>query len=248
MLIFEAYVDYTQKLRNNELGDCLLPSNRNPDWLTFSGEGSSVIFHVPQVNGQNLKTMILCIFYSSSTDIIATEGLVLKNVLIINHTKNTPHVYEGDILTSFKDEDGKSLISNLEPGDRVQVVVVFEYGFIVTKTTICLIYDEPIDQNMEHCHADVSVSCGNDIVSGGDCVVADMNENARGVDDIAADENVIVATGDDMVADMNEHASTVDDMATNENVIVSDMPADNNNDIISGGDENVSDNGRILLN
>ena len=54
----------------------------------------------------------------------------------------------------------------MEPGNKVEVhVVVFGYGFIVKKTTIYLIHDEPIDQNMEHCYADVIVSGGNDIVS-----------------------------------------------------------------------------------
>ena len=47
---------------------------------------------------------------------------------------------------------------------------------------------------------------------------------------------------------MNENTSSVDRVAADGNAVVSDMPADNNNDIVSGGDENVSDNSLNIYN
>ena len=41
----------------SDSSDCLLPDDYQ-DWLTFSSEGSSVTFEIPQVNGRNLKKMI----------------------------------------------------------------------------------------------------------------------------------------------------------------------------------------------
>ncbi|PNX62857.1 putative TIR-NBS-LRR resistance protein, partial [Trifolium pratense] len=37
----------------------------------------------------------------------------------------------------------------LEPGNNVEVRVVFGEGFIVDKTTVSLLYDEPVDKEME---------------------------------------------------------------------------------------------------
>ncbi|MED6167354.1 hypothetical protein PIB30_001776 [Stylosanthes scabra] len=78
-----------QKLSNRVPGDCLLPGNNNPYWSTFRGEDSSVIFYVPQVNGRKLKTVLLCIVYSSSPNNVTSEGPIVKNLFIINHTKTT---------------------------------------------------------------------------------------------------------------------------------------------------------------
>ena len=210
-LRFKAYADCTQKLRNNGPGDFLLPGDRIPDWLTFNGKGPSITFEVPRVSGRHLKTVMLCIVYSSSSDIITSEGLLLRSVLIINYTKSTTHIYEGDTLTSLKDEDWQSVISNLEPGDKVHVVVMFGKGFIVKKTSIYLIHDEPIDQNMEHFHADV-------MVSGDDDTPIDKSLSVSGSGDVAENKKCYFSGDGD------------------------DTPADNKNDIVSGEDENVSDN------
>jgi len=82
-------------------GDCLLPGDCYPDWLTFNSEGSFVTFEIPQVNGRNLKTMMCHIHYSSSNN-ITSDGL--KNLLVINHTKSTIQLYKRTALASFEDE------------------------------------------------------------------------------------------------------------------------------------------------
>ncbi|PNX68508.1 disease resistance protein (TIR-NBS-LRR class) [Trifolium pratense] len=125
----------------NGHGGCLLPGDSYPDWLTFNFEGSSVIFEVPRVQGRNLKT-ILCIVYSSTSENIASDGL--KNVMVKNYTKNTIQLYKRESLFSFEDEDGQRLVSSIDPGNKMEIVVVFENNFIVKNTTIYLIYDEPI--------------------------------------------------------------------------------------------------------
>ena len=72
----------------------------------------------------------------------------------------------------------------MEPGNRVEVLVVgFGYRFIAKKATVYLIYDEPIDGNVEQCHADVIVSGGNYIVSSSDDITVD-----KGGDDVVANK------------------------------------------------------------
>lgn len=141
----------------------LLPGDNYPDWLTFNCDGSSVIFDVPQVNGYNLKTMMF-IIHSFTPDNITSDGL--KNVLVINHTKFTIQLYKRGTLVSFEDEEWQRAVSNIEPGNKVEVAVVFENGFTVKKTTVYLIYDEPNpnDKKLEYCHA----SDKNVVVSGRD--------------------------------------------------------------------------------
>jgi len=48
---------FLQNMTMSDSSDCLLPDDYQ-DWLTFSSEGSSVTFEIPQVNGRNLKKMI----------------------------------------------------------------------------------------------------------------------------------------------------------------------------------------------
>ncbi|KAL5080337.1 hypothetical protein RYX36_008758 [Vicia faba] len=122
----------------DESGGCVLLGDSYPDWLSFNCDGSSVIFEVPQVEGHNLKSL-MCIAYSSTPDNVTSDGLI--SVLVKNYTKATIQLYKRETLASFKDEEGERLVSSIEPGDRVEVVVVFESGFSVKKTTIYLIYD-----------------------------------------------------------------------------------------------------------
>ncbi|XP_057458678.1 uncharacterized protein LOC130749350 [Lotus japonicus] len=147
--------------KNYPIGSGLLPSDNYPDWLTFNSGCSSVTFEVPQVDGRNLKA-IMCIVYSSSLDNITSEGL--KNLLLINCTKNTIQLYKKDALDSFHEEKWLKVVSNIEPGNEVKVVVVFENGFTVKKTVVYLIYDEPIDKKAEHYHEPDK----NAAISGGD--------------------------------------------------------------------------------
>ncbi|XP_057458683.1 disease resistance protein RUN1-like isoform X2 [Lotus japonicus] len=130
-------------------GISLLPGDNYPDWLTFNCEGSSVIFEVPHVNGRSLKTMMFVVHSSTAYD-ITSDGL--KNVLVINCTKNTIQLYRWNTLVSFEDEEWQRVVSNIEPGNKVEVVVVFENGFTVKKTAIYLIYDEPFEKEAVHHH------------------------------------------------------------------------------------------------
>ncbi|MED6119791.1 hypothetical protein PIB30_014838 [Stylosanthes scabra] len=140
-----------QNLNTNEHDNDLLPGDNCPDWLTFDSDGTSIFFNVPRVNGRDLKTMTMCILYSSSADTISLK--CLKNVLIINYTKSTIQVYKRDTLASLEDDEWQSIISNLEPGDRVEIIVVV-YGteFVVKKTSVYLIYGEPTNEEVKNSH------------------------------------------------------------------------------------------------
>jgi hypothetical protein len=145
----------------NGCGGQLLPGDSYPDWFTFNFKGSSVIFEVPRVQGRNLKTMV-CVIYSSTSYNIASDGL--KNVLVKNYTKATIQLYKREALVSFEDEEGERVVSSIEPGNKVEVVVVFENDFVVKETIIYLVYDEPIGEKMEKCEEQEK----NDIVYSGD--------------------------------------------------------------------------------
>jgi len=111
------------------------------------------------MKGSNLKSMMLFVVYHSSPNNMTSEGC--QGVLIRNYTKATIQAYKKDTLTSFEDEDWQNITSNLEPGNSVEVMVVFEEGFIVEKITISLLYDKPLDKELEQSNAvdeeDVSV-------------------------------------------------------------------------------------------
>ncbi|KEH25154.1 disease resistance protein (TIR-NBS-LRR class) [Medicago truncatula] len=138
-----------KNMDENGCGGCLFPSDSCPDWLTFNCEGSSVMFEVPQVEGRTLKTLMICIDYSTTLDNITSNGLA--NLLVKNYTKATIQLYKSEALVSFEDEEGQRVVSSIEPCNKVEVVSVFENGFIVKKTTVYLVYDEPIRENMEQC-------------------------------------------------------------------------------------------------
>ncbi|PNY03538.1 putative TIR-NBS-LRR resistance protein [Trifolium pratense] len=135
-----------QKMPPN--GSGFLPGDNYPDWLAFNDSSSSVTFEVPQVDERSLKT-IMCVVYSSSPDDITSEGL--KVLLVINYTKNTIQLYKRDGLSATSDEEEwQKVVSNTEPGDIMNVTVVFENKFVVKKTTVYLIYDEPIAEKTNH--------------------------------------------------------------------------------------------------
>ena len=158
------------------IGSGLLPGDNYPNWLTFNSNSSSVTFVVPQVDEHNLKT-IMCIVYSSSTDNKTTKGF--KLVLLINCTKNTIQAYKRDgLLASSDEEEWQRALSNIEPGNKIKVVVCFTNEFIVTKTTIYLVYDKPIDVKTRHCHDPDE----NDIVSSGDEKVSIISLNIYSLD------------------------------------------------------------------
>ncbi|WJX65739.1 hypothetical protein P8452_50365 [Trifolium repens] len=150
-----------QNLTVDESGGCVLPSGSYPNWLSFDWEGSSVIFEVPQVEGHNLKSL-MCITCTSTPDNITSDGL--KNVLVKNYTKATIQLYKNETLASFEDEEGQRVVSSIEPGNKVEIIVVFGNGFIVKKTTVYLIYDELIREKMEQLETQEELA----IVSDGD--------------------------------------------------------------------------------
>ncbi|KEH25095.1 hypothetical protein MTR_6g015595 [Medicago truncatula] len=170
----------------NGCGGCLFPSDSCPDWLTFNCEGSSVMFEVPQVEGCTLKTLMICIDYSSTLDNITSNGLA--NLLVKNYTKATIQLYKREALASFEDEEGQRVVSSIEPCNKVEVVVVFENGFIVKKTTVYLVYDEPIGEKMEqYCQEQEEIVCSGDE---DECFVREVSSNAQ-------EYNVIVSSSGD---------------------------------------------------
>ncbi|KAI5413575.1 hypothetical protein KIW84_057952 [Lathyrus oleraceus] len=150
-----------QNMDVNGSGGCLFPNDSYPDWLTFNSEGSSVTFKVPRVEGRNLKTM-MCIVYTSTLDNITEDGL--KNVLVNNYTKATIQLYKREALLSFNDEESQRVVSSLEPGNKVEVVVVFDNNFIVKKIAVYLVYDKAIGRSMDLYHLpDLNViACSDD--------------------------------------------------------------------------------------
>jgi hypothetical protein len=89
----------------------------------------------------------MCIVYSSTAEDIASDGL--RNLMVKNYTKTTIQLYKREALVSFEDGEGKRLVSSIEAGNKIEVVLVLENNCIVKKTAIYLIYDEPIDETME---------------------------------------------------------------------------------------------------
>ncbi|XP_058755513.1 disease resistance protein RUN1-like [Vicia villosa] len=138
-----------QNMDVNGSGGCFLPGDSYPNWLTFNSEDSSVTFQVPHVKGHNLNA-VMCIVYTSTPVDIASDGL--KMVLVKNYTKATIQLYKRETLVSLEDEEGQRIVSSMEPGNKVEVVVVFENSFIVKKTSVYLIYDGPVDEKLDLYH------------------------------------------------------------------------------------------------
>ncbi|KAK7244592.1 hypothetical protein RIF29_39416 [Crotalaria pallida] len=143
----------SQGLAAGGLSDFSLPSDNHPYWLTHSSEGNSILFEVPQVGDYCLKGMVLCILYSSAPENKAEE--CLSGVLIINHTKDFIQLYKRDTVMSMDDEEWQSIVSNLAPHDKVEIVVPFGHKLNVNKTALYLIYCESTDGSMEPSSASI---------------------------------------------------------------------------------------------
>ncbi|KAK7257375.1 hypothetical protein RIF29_31309 [Crotalaria pallida] len=138
----------SQGFSASESGDIFLPGDKCPCWLSYTGEGNSVIFEVPQFFDGHPKGMILCVVYSSTPENMADECLI--GVLMVNHTKCFIQLYKRDTLSSLNDEEWQDIVSNLEPHDKVEFFVVFGHSRLtVKKTALYLICDELIDEIME---------------------------------------------------------------------------------------------------
>ncbi|KAL2658720.1 hypothetical protein AAZV13_03G042500 [Glycine max] len=200
-------------------GGCLLPGDSYPDWLTFNSEGSSLTFEIPQVNARNLKKMMCHVHYSSPEN-ITSDGL--KNLLVINHTKAIIQLYKRNALVSFEDEEWQGVLSKIEPGNKVQIVVVFWSKLTVYKTTIYLIY-EPMNEKIEHSRAlnkNVMDSSGDE----NECVVGTISLQVESIykptNDIlehchASNKNAIVSSSDEnacVVRPFSPQVESIDDL------------------------------------
>ncbi|XP_028765392.1 TMV resistance protein N-like [Neltuma alba] len=119
--------------------DSNLPGDQYPDWFIYKGEGRSVIFKAPQVIGCHLKAMLLNVAYSSSMD--NTRPQFFINVLIINYTKAYVKQCKGDSATFHEDAKWQSIISSIQPGDQVELILSIGPQFPVKKIVAYLIYD-----------------------------------------------------------------------------------------------------------
>ncbi|XP_027337079.1 TMV resistance protein N-like [Abrus precatorius] len=122
-----------------------LPSDNFPHWLTYIGEGHSVLFKVPH-SDWFMKGMILRVLYSSTAEIMADDCL---SILIVNYTKCTIQLYKRDTSISFDDQDWQDIISNLGPKDNMEICVAFGQGLTIKRTTVFLIYDKSINVDPE---------------------------------------------------------------------------------------------------
>ncbi|XP_052724770.1 disease resistance protein RUN1-like [Vigna angularis] len=131
-------VSKVQGLASRECCDVSLPCDNHPYWLGHRGEGHSVSFTVPK--DCEMKGMALCVVYSSTPEIVATE--CLRSVLIVNYTKCTCQIHKHDTVMSFNDEDWHAIMSNLESEDKVEIFVSFGHGLVVKNTMVYFIYRE----------------------------------------------------------------------------------------------------------
>ncbi|KAK7257390.1 hypothetical protein RIF29_31337 [Crotalaria pallida] len=140
-------ISQSQGLTDSGLSDIFLPGDNYPCWLTYTGEGHSVLFEVPQVRDCCLKGMMLCVVYSSTSANMADECLI--GVLIVNYTKCLIQLYKRDTVSSLNDEEWQDIASNLEPHDKVEIFVVFGHRLTVRKMVLYLLYGESADGEME---------------------------------------------------------------------------------------------------
>jgi len=135
-----------QVLKTHGSSDFLLPGDNYPHWLAYTVEGYSVPFQVPDDSDCPMKGMILCLAFSSTPENMATESLA--SVFIFNYTKYTIQIYKQTTTMSFTDEDWIGMISNLGPGDIVEIFVGFGQGVTVKKAGVYLIYSQSIVTQM----------------------------------------------------------------------------------------------------
>ncbi|KAK2379130.1 disease resistance protein RPS6 [Trifolium repens] len=206
------------------LDSFLHPCDNNYEWSTFSCKGCSIIFDLPTMKGNSLKSMTLFVVYYSSPDNETSEGF--QGMVIINYTKTTMQVYKRDAITSIEEEEWQSVISNLEPGNKVGVMFVFGEGFTVEKITVSLLYNEALNKEMEHCHVvdEEDISGGGDINVPTDNNVTCPSQSENISEDKhrhEVDENASVSGDDAMKSNTNYAVSVGSDMPTDKKVIIS---------------------------
>ena len=71
-----------------------------------------------------------------------TSTQFLINVLLINYTKSTAKIHSVDSITFNEDADWQSIISSVQPGDSVELIILsMGPQFLVKKIAAYLIYD-----------------------------------------------------------------------------------------------------------
>ncbi|CAJ1949597.1 unnamed protein product [Sphenostylis stenocarpa] len=131
-----------QVMKTHSSSDFVLPGDNYPYWLAYTGEGYSVPFQVPDDSDCPMKGMTLCAICSSTPENMATESLA--SVFIFNYTKYTIQIYKQSTTMSSTDEDWAGIISNLGPGDNVEIFVCFGHGMTVEKTGVYLIFGQSV--------------------------------------------------------------------------------------------------------
>ncbi|XP_058746938.1 uncharacterized protein LOC131619917 [Vicia villosa] len=136
---------FSQRLATNGISFFL--EDNYPSWLAYRGEGPSVKFQVPEDTDFVMKGITLCVLHSSTREKLTSE--CFTSLLIINYTKFTIHIYKGDTVMSFNDEDWQSMKSNLGVGDNVEIFVAIGHGLAVKETAVYLIYGQSTTMEIE---------------------------------------------------------------------------------------------------
>ncbi|KAK7294622.1 hypothetical protein RJT34_17511 [Clitoria ternatea] len=131
---------------NKAFDDWFVNGDQCSGLRTWKGEGSSVLFKMPEVIGHEFKGIAICIAYSSSLEDMVHK--YLRNILIINLSKETIQLHKGEVVTSPRGKEWQFIMYDLEAGDQVEIIVDFGRELTVDTTTITLVYGESIDQGL----------------------------------------------------------------------------------------------------
>ncbi|KOM28318.1 hypothetical protein LR48_Vigan521s000600 [Vigna angularis] len=131
---------------NSASCDVFLPGDKVPYWLAHMGEGHSVTFTIPE--GRRIKGMTLCAVNLYNPRHMATTEYLIS-ILMVNYTKCTIQIYRRMTVRSFSDVDWQGIISNLGPGDKVEIFVIFGDKFLVKKTAVYLMCDGLIGKEVD---------------------------------------------------------------------------------------------------
>ncbi|KAJ7961678.1 TIR-NBS-LRR class disease resistance protein [Quillaja saponaria] len=132
-----------------DIGDLFLPGACSLDLFIYKAEGPLVSFEVPHVVDGHLAGFNVGIVYSSSMDRMSSH--YLTTMLVINHTKDTIQMsmpVTKDEAIFHEDNLWQGLLSNMEGGDKLEVILDIGYQFAVKETAVYLVYGKSIDKNM----------------------------------------------------------------------------------------------------
>ncbi|KAJ7961792.1 Disease resistance protein (TIR-NBS-LRR class) [Quillaja saponaria] len=134
----------------DDLSEIFFPGAKISEWFIYKDEGPSVFFEAPHVIDGSMTGFTIGIVYLSCQDTMSSDYLT-TTILIINHTKGTiqisKQVTQGAVI-SHEDQLWEGILSNIEGGDEVEIIVHFGHQFAVRKTAVYLAYSGPIDEEM----------------------------------------------------------------------------------------------------